>query len=246
MASEITLFDLPSKPTNKCWSGNAWKTRLVLNYKSIPYTTEWLEFPDIAPHHKALSIPPNPENPNLPKDFPSAYTIPTVHFLKDGTYIQDSGAIARELEKRYPSPSLHLDIPQQAAIEALWSKMIPSLFPAITPKLVADLLTERSAAYVVETRERALNVKISDWEKIDANTVWAEAAPALTEFGDVLREKGGPFVLGAEPSYADFMVVAGMQFMKAVSEGTFERFVGADEALGRLYEASKQWVEKDT
>ncbi|KAL8969570.1 MAG: hypothetical protein Q9197_004267 [Variospora fuerteventurae] len=246
MASEITLFDLPSKPTNKCWSANTWKTRLVLNYKSIPYTTEWLDFPDIAPHHKALSIPPNPENPNLPKDWPSAYTIPTVHFLNDGTYTQDSVAIAHELEKRYPSPSLHLGTPQQAAIEALWLKLIPSVFPFITPKIVANLVTERGAAYVVETREKAFNVKMSDWEKIDADTAWAEAAPVLTGFGDVLREKGGPFALGAEPSYADFILVGMMQFMKAVGEGTFERLVGADEALGRLYEASKQWLEKDT
>ncbi|KAL9020062.1 MAG: hypothetical protein Q9185_002676 [Variospora sp. 1 TL-2023] len=246
MASQITFFDLPRKPTNKCWSANAWKTRLILNYKSIPYTTEWLEFADIAPHHKALSIPPNPEIPDLPKDFPSAYTIPTIHFLKDGTYMQDSGALARELEKRYPSPSLHLDTPQQAAIEALWSKMLPILLPAITPQIVADLLTERSAAYFVETRERAFKIKMSDWEKIEADTAWAEAAPALTGFGDVLREKGGPFVLGAEPSYADFIVVAVMQFMRAAGEGIFERFVGTDEALGRLYEASKQWLEKDT
>ncbi|KAI4290365.1 MAG: hypothetical protein L6R35_000354 [Caloplaca aegaea] len=246
MASQITLFDLPSKPTNKCWSANAWKTRLVLNYKSIPYTTEWIEFADIAPHHKALSIPPNPENPNLPKDFPSAYTIPAVHFLKDGTYMQDSLAIARELEKRYPSPSLHLDTPQQAAMEALWSKMITSILPALTPNVVANVMTERSVPYFVETREKAFNIKISDWEKIDADTAWAEVAPVLTGFGDVLREKGGPFALGAEPSFADFIVVAVMQFLKAIGNGTFDRFVGADEALGRLYEASKQWADKDT
>lgn len=160
--------------------------------------------------------------------------------------MQDSLAIARELEKRYPSPSLHLDTPQQAAMEALWSKMITSILPALTPNVVANVMTERSVPYFVETREKAFNIKISDWEKIDADTAWAEVAPVLTGFGDVLREKGGPFALGAEPSFADFIVVAVMQFLKAIGNGTFDRFVGADEALGRLYEASKQWADKDT
>jgi hypothetical protein len=68
---EITLFDLPSKDRNACWSPNPWKgtqvyhiplvplvhtpklisflARLVLNFKKIDYKTVWLEYPAIEP-----------------------------------------------------------------------------------------------------------------------------------------------------------------------------------------------------
>ena len=76
MANEIVLYDLPSKGEPHCFSFNAWKGRLfaehcivcydnadklsidqarsVLNYKKIPYTTEWVEYPDLEPTLKAL------------------------------------------------------------------------------------------------------------------------------------------------------------------------------------------------
>ncbi|KAI4113594.1 MAG: hypothetical protein LQ345_005459 [Seirophora villosa] len=247
MASEITLFDLASKAPNRSWSANSLKTRLVLNYKSIPYTTHWLEFPDIKPHHEALSIPPNPEDPDKPSALPSAYTIPTVRYSDDGTYMMDSAAIAHALEKRHPSPPLHLDTPQQAKIEALWPKLVPIVFPCITFKIVNDLLNERSAQYIVETREKAFGFKIAELENVDVDAVWEEAKPVLRELGDILREnEGGPFVLGEEPSYGDFILVAVLQFFRRIGEDLFHRTVAADPALGKLYEASKQWVEKDT
>ena len=36
------------------WSLTRSKARMVLNFKGIPYTTEWVEYPDLAPKFKAL------------------------------------------------------------------------------------------------------------------------------------------------------------------------------------------------
>lgn len=33
--------------------------RIVLNYKAIPYTTSWTEYPDIAPTLSPLGVQPN-------------------------------------------------------------------------------------------------------------------------------------------------------------------------------------------
>ncbi|KAF9479952.1 hypothetical protein BDN70DRAFT_993116 [Pholiota conissans] len=50
----IILWDIPS--TIGPWSSNTWKVRYCLNFKGIPYKTEWIEYPDIAPHCQRLGI----------------------------------------------------------------------------------------------------------------------------------------------------------------------------------------------
>ena len=57
--NEIILYDLPSKDPCKSWSLNPWKTRLVLNYKGLPYKTEWTEYPDLASKFSSLGVPKN-------------------------------------------------------------------------------------------------------------------------------------------------------------------------------------------
>lgn len=46
-------------------------------------------------------------------------------------------------------------------------------------------------------------------------------------------------------SYADFIFVAFLQFLKRLDESAFERFLGFDEAIGKVYDASKEWLERD-
>lgn len=50
---EIVLYDLACTK-NVCFSPVVWCTRLMLNYKQIPYKTVFLEFPDIEPTLKEL------------------------------------------------------------------------------------------------------------------------------------------------------------------------------------------------
>lgn len=89
-------------------------------------------------------------------------------------------------------------------------------------------------------------VKVEDLKKEADDTTWEEVRPVLEEIGSVLREKGGPFVLGEEVSYADFILVGGMQFLRRTEERYYQGFVAADEAFGRLFEACRPWLEKDT
>lgn len=62
--SPLVLYDIPSLK-GTCMSHNVWKARLVLNYKQIPYRTEWLQHPQIEPTLKslyAISLPrPKPQ-----------------------------------------------------------------------------------------------------------------------------------------------------------------------------------------
>lgn len=71
MAEQVILFDIENVH-GVCSSPNSWRSmiiftvlvfvanflpaRLVLNYKSIPYKTEWVEYPDLAPKFKSLFV----------------------------------------------------------------------------------------------------------------------------------------------------------------------------------------------
>lgn len=76
------------------------------------------------------------------------------------------------------------------------------------------------------------------------------AVPARQIVELLWREEGGPFFLGKEVSYADFVFVSFLHFVRRVDrEGdVFERVLGLDDKGGfeRLYEACKVWLERDT
>jgi glutathione S-transferase len=77
MSSQVTLYDLPSQQGTS-WSLNPWKSkpfllitysinyntykmhpaRMILNYKPIAYTTQWVEYPDLAPTLSSLFVYP--------------------------------------------------------------------------------------------------------------------------------------------------------------------------------------------
>ncbi|CAL8583411.1 hypothetical protein XPA_009035 [Xanthoria parietina] len=185
MAQEITLFDLPSKPPNRSWSYNPWKTRIVLNYKSIPYKTHWIEFPDIAPHFESLGVPPNAQG--------TPYTVPTIHIPPSpsqpkGEYIVDSKAIAIALEAKYPDPPLHLDAPQLARAEELWGQALRALMGVFVPDVTRTLLTDRNKEYMKD--------RIDLKTVVGGDEAWEGAKPVIEAIGLLLKEKGGPFVMG--------------------------------------------------
>ncbi|KAL8718597.1 MAG: hypothetical protein Q9225_004282 [Loekoesia sp. 1 TL-2023] len=237
--SELLLFDLPSKDRCSSWSPNAWKTRLALNYKRLPYRTHWLEYPEIEPHLKSLGIPPNPSG------IMSAYTVPTIR-LPSGAYITDSKKIAAVLEEKYPSPPLHLDAPQLAKVEELFSALVVLIRGITLPKTPRAILNEKSLKYYHDTRSKRFGMPMDQFEREKGgDAAWEEARPIVAQIGELLKEKGGPFVLGETVSYADFILVGALHFFKKLGEGVYERFVEMEPALGRLYDASEQWLYRD-
>ncbi|KAL9004986.1 MAG: hypothetical protein Q9180_009818, partial [Flavoplaca navasiana] len=159
--------------------------RLVLNYKSLPYKTHWLEFPDIAPHLQPLGIPPNTQG--------KPYTVPTIHLPPspshpDGEYIMDSKAIANALEAKYPEPPLHLDAPELGRAEELWMQLLRSLVAVFGPKVNSTLLNDRSREYI------EANIHLEG--KPGGDEAWESARPLLEAIGVLLKEKGGPYILG--------------------------------------------------
>ena len=162
----------------------------------MPYKTEWLEYPDVAPTLKSFGLPPNEKG--------TPYTIPTIRDAK-GRYIMDSRKIAAELEKQYPEPSLHLDSPILPKIEACVLNMVKPLGPVLIPPIPRNCLNAASAEHFERTREARIGMPLQQWEKEHGgDKAWEQATPSFEEVGNMLRAKGGPFLLGKTGRVAIF------------------------------------------
>jgi glutathione S-transferase len=178
--------------------------------------------------------------------------------------MMDSWKIAHELEKRYPSPSLHLDNPITIQVRDHIKKFMGPLESVLLPKVPA-ILQERCAEYFNRTREEWwYKMPLSEYAKTkDVDECFSEAEGPAKEIAELLKKNGGPFFLGETGescyqsmgeglwanrvivSYADFIFVAFLQFVKRLDESAFERFVGFDDAIRKVFDASKEWLEKD-
>ncbi|KAI9712001.1 MAG: hypothetical protein M1820_001709 [Bogoriella megaspora] len=191
--AEVTLIDIPTQPTEFCWSPNTWKTRILLNYKGIPYDTEWVEYPDLADKLKGLGIPPNDPDEIAP------YTAPSVIFKSDGKSFMESFSIAAEINKRYPNPPLPCD----TQIQAKASECIQKLFACVVAELiprVPSILPPRSAEYFHETRKDRFGMSLEDFANEKGGLkCWGAAEEPLKQLAGLLKENdSGPFFEGEQ------------------------------------------------
>ncbi|TGO49938.1 hypothetical protein BOTNAR_0411g00060 [Botryotinia narcissicola] len=236
-SSELTLYDLASQDHCASWSHNALKTHLLLNYKGIPYKTSWIEYPDIEPTFKSLQVQPNTSG--------IQYTIPTIQIPEVG-YVQDSSTIAALLEQRYPSPSLKIETPELSQVEDLIPKLQLSIRPLWLPLLAKGLLNDASRAYFEETRKERVGMDIYEYgEKEGKEERWRDAEPVVRELGKLLKTKGGTFIEGGTPTYADFFIVATLQMMNRIDVKIFARLVEMEDSLGKVHAACKPWLKRD-
>ena len=80
------------------------------------------------------------------------------------------------------------------------------------------------------------------------DAAWEAAKAGFKHMADLLtnnKKDEGPFIMGSTPCYGDWVIVAAVQMFKAFDEESGERFVRQEPAVRKMYEASKQWVEKD-
>ncbi|KAH0437116.1 hypothetical protein CcaCcLH18_03984 [Colletotrichum camelliae] len=239
-APEVILYDLACTK-NTCFSPAVWRIRLVLNYKRIPYRTVFLEFPDIEPALSALNIPPYPQHsPSKHK-----YTVPAIHHAPSDTHVMDSLPIARFLEETYPSPALPQSTPRDAEIIAKLRDVAgPIAFASVMPREPA-ILSPRAAEYFRRSREAGLGGKTLEDVLAGEEAVWEKAQEGLREFDGLVKEvRGGKaFVGGDEPSLTDFFIAGGLQSLRTVEEGLFERYVKWENLKG-IYEACVPWMDK--
>ncbi|KAF9222780.1 hypothetical protein BS17DRAFT_782575 [Gyrodon lividus] len=79
----IVLYDIPSTTQGLPWSPNTMTTRYCLGHQGLPFTTVWVEFPEIADLLKSKGLDIN------------TYTLSAIEDPLTGVVVTDSIEIAR-------------------------------------------------------------------------------------------------------------------------------------------------------
>ena len=195
----LKLFELVGADDTRPFSPYCWRTRMALAHKGLgAETIPWCftEKHAIAPHNSEK-----------------------VPVLIDGeTSVADSWAIANYLEDRYPDrPSLFGGEGGRAMARMLnwWGDV--TVIAGIFPLIIADIplgLKPVDAAYFRKSREARFGRPLED--------IMAGRDKAVEGFRkslDPLRLtlKTQPFLGGAAPNYADYIVFGGFQWARVVS-----------------------------
>ncbi|PPR03711.1 hypothetical protein CVT24_007404 [Panaeolus cyanescens] len=204
----IIFYDIPTKWSGVAWSPNTWKTRYALNYKGIPYKTEWVEFPDIEKHCISLSIPTKDKK----ADGSPYYSLPAIWDTDTGVKLSDSLEILKYLETTYPNkPTLFPNNTQgvltafegafKGQLDALWEFILPAVSPAMNP---------RSEEYFTRTRTASFGKPLADVVPTGAErkAKWAKYKADLDVVNEWYKatDNAGPWLLGDALSSGDLIV----------------------------------------
>ncbi|KAF8074134.1 hypothetical protein FPV67DRAFT_788840 [Lyophyllum atratum] len=217
MAEPITFYDIPSTIPDQAWSPNTWKTRYSLNYKGLPYKTVWIEYPDIAAHSQKLGTAPTDVKGDAPH-----YTLPAIYDPNTKTTLADSALIAEYLDATYPDTPKLFPPGTHALQHAFLSAFSPSLGALWQFALPAThtILNPASEEYFRRTREQVFGKKMEDIPPTGSarDEEWAKVKAGFDTVNGWL-EKGkanGPYFLGKEPAFVDFVVASFILWFKKI------------------------------
>ncbi|KIL63379.1 hypothetical protein M378DRAFT_127830 [Amanita muscaria Koide BX008] len=250
----IVLYDIPSKQPGISWNPNILKARLTLNYKRIPYRTEWVECPDIESKCKEIGIPSTRTKP----DGSPMYTLPAIWDPATKTGVAESYLIAKYLDKTYPdTPPVLFDGIEEYDDVINGSPEMPELKPLVRfiVAAVPFLLNPVSSEYYIRTKEAFLGIKWTDMmpkgqEKEEA---WRSIKKGFDIIADSLQKKGKLLGHAEQLSYLDVVLgarVHGLGFiwgkdselwrdMLTWNNGLWGKYV---EETGRYYAGSSLGV----
>ncbi|KAK0433097.1 hypothetical protein EV421DRAFT_2023668 [Armillaria borealis] len=214
MSTAIVFYDIPSKLPINAWSPNTWKARYALNFKGIPYRTEWVEYPDIEGLYKAFGMPASATKEDRVTPY---YTLPLLRDSSTGAIISESAAIVEYLDATYPDTPRVIP-PGTRALHAAFIAAFESQMKAIGPfcePAVNAILSPRSEAFFRKTREESSRVTIEDMI-LHGEHRSSQLAVVKDDLGKVDKwmTKGHTFVMGETPTFADFTMSAWLFFLR--------------------------------
>ncbi|KAG6826521.1 hypothetical protein H0H92_015493 [Tricholoma furcatifolium] len=244
----LVLYDIITAKGHECWSPNVWRVRLALNYKQIPYRTEWVEYPDIGKVGREIGAKPTTPVPDGSGTL--LWTCPMIldpnHLDAEGkaTAVSESSIIIKYLDDTYPEIKVIPD-GTEAMQQAWFSLIVENVHSRI--KFVAvprcpDILSPRGREYFITTREKW-------WGPLDKmcpdrETAWKAVQEGLDNVAQALDANGGKEnlrVVPGKPTYADFVLVAPLLWARStVTEEEFETLKSwNDGRWGKIVEQSE-------
>ncbi|KZP11390.1 hypothetical protein FIBSPDRAFT_871674 [Athelia psychrophila] len=215
MADIITLYDIPSTNPSKAWSPNLWKARFALNIKGLPYRTVWVEYPDIEPLCKKIGAAKT-------NSAAAAYTLPVIHDPAHNAVVSDSIEIARYLDKTYPDTTPLFPCGSQALQAAFQSAhqsaVVQATYLLMIPPSCAKL-NPASEPFFRRAREANFGMKMEEFSPLGPtrDLQWKTLSAGHQAIASWLAQnEQGPFVMGAQISYADATIAAYLIWMRTV------------------------------
>ncbi len=198
MSSRV-LYELAGAEDDRLFSPYCWRVRMALAHKGLAAQTRPWRFTE--------------------KDAIAFSGQDRVPVLVDGERtIVDSWAIATYLEETYPDrPSLFGGAAGQAVTRFVnaWADRV--LVRGIAPLIVADIFTvlhEKDHAYFRESREKMFGAAL-EAVSADRDSRVASFRHTLDPLRATLRVQ--PFLAGAAPGYADYIVFGTFQWARCTS-----------------------------
>ncbi|KZV85199.1 hypothetical protein EXIGLDRAFT_654270 [Exidia glandulosa HHB12029] len=217
----LTFYDIASKDGVGPWSLNTWKARFALNYKGIPYKTIFLSYPDIEPEMRKIGAAPGIQVPGF-----TLYTCPViVDPNHSNVVISDSFKIAVHLDDKYPDTPRVLPpgtrALQKAFVQLHFETIFRPVAEIVCPACPENLESPRAREYFERTRLKWFGKPLEEWiPSADRAAHWKKLEEAHAKIGalyDQAKEEFGvedTFMMGTEPSFADFLVAGGMLWIK--------------------------------
>ena len=194
----ITLYELKGTG-GRLYSLFSWRTRMALAHKGLKFDTQPVPMSDKA----ALS-------------FSGGKTVPVIR--DGGAVVRDSWKIAEYLEATYPdAPSLFGGSVGHGLCQTfnVWADR--TLVPAMLPVVVADIFERVDPLdrdFFRAMMEGFLKMKLED-ALADREKATERLGRALESLRAALKRQ--PFVCGAEPAYADYIVFSVFQWARVMS-----------------------------
>lgn len=212
--ARIKFYDLPSVHPETWWSPNTYKTRFVLNYKRIPYTTIGIHYPDIEEESKKLGL-----NPAMNRPF---WTVPII--VHEAEVVRGSFDIAKYLDNKFK------DRPVVGEECSKWEEYIRKhVFLAVWPMtgpMVPTILNDKDREFFYRTR----NVP----QRQEAH---AKVVETIWPLAQGIKETG--CVYGGQIHYTDFMLASVLMWILRTKEDDFEKVMKALDIDGWWKEMSQ-------
>ncbi|KAF8996518.1 hypothetical protein BDQ17DRAFT_1310307 [Cyathus striatus] len=202
----ITFYDIHSTVSKKAWNNSPWKVRYILNYKGLPYKTEFVEYPDIEAVSKKLGLQPT----GTKLDGSPLYTLPAIYDSTTGKALADSFPIAQYLDATYPdTPKVVVEgseILTVGFVDTFTTKFY-ALYIYLLPQMCA-IHTPRSQEYIARRpypKPFEELMVVSEEGKKDGLRMVKEA---MGQVDGWFKNAGWDkkFIMGDKPTFADFAV----------------------------------------
>lgn len=266
--SNIVFYDIAfatPREINTC-APNPWKARYALNFKTVAYSTQWVQMSDISKVRQSLGVPAGRRF----ADGTDFYTLPILEDSKSGSIIGDSFDIADYLQNTYPElgsgdlfPLQQLDYKCPVFLDVLvplsqrndhihadyaqFNTQVDMAFTLHTQLMVDGMRWSPEVAEDIKA-EFLRRAGMKSWDEM---RVFGEARDKLKQSlqntlrdlaGMFQRDSTGPFLLGNQPSYADIIVGGWLRMMsKTLPENEWDEIqTWYDGVFGKLHVALQQ------